>query len=393
MCCACRRVGVILHHRVGEDKAKVIIMEDGRLSIVELEGHNYFVVDQDVSKGDRRSDGPAMATFFNIDAGSTTSNNVRESCRVKKRREVSSPPIIGNRDGDTNEEEQVKNHRDEGQVTKKGGSRRSKSKGDADATPSRIVSLRSPIAGIRCAGRNDTTRLLWLNEFYVVHEGTTRKGKNYIYQALKFALGEHVPADEVHDMTERMRRSVWVHGRCYLPAEHVRRFSRRNTGYMFHNELNDGDARTALFGTCPEVVRVENWLQWHQMRSVSTELPRVVHAEDVQTRRVHVAERFNHFVCGVTAVQDLVTHNFELARLPRSAFSMYPEHILGMELNSPSMMWEHIDEIFHKVRVCMSSGRQGTTSASFSMPLLCTVYDFWQVSPQYYSNYGVTPER
>ena len=52
MCCACRRVGVILHHRVGEDKAKVIIMEDGRLSIVELEGHNYFVVDQDLSKGD-----------------------------------------------------------------------------------------------------------------------------------------------------------------------------------------------------------------------------------------------------------------------------------------------------------------------------------------------------
>ena len=179
-------------------------MEDGRLSIVELEGHNYFVVDQDLSKGDRRSDGPSMATFFNVDAGSTTYNNVRESCRVKKRREVSSPPIIGNRDGDTNEEEQVNNHRDEEQVIKKGGSRRSKSKGDANATPLRIVSIRSPIAGIRCAGRNDTTRLLWLNEFYVVHEGTTRKGKNYIYQALQFALGEHVPADEVHDMTDRI---------------------------------------------------------------------------------------------------------------------------------------------------------------------------------------------
>jgi hypothetical protein len=39
----------------------------------------------------------------------------------------------------------------------------------------------------------------------------------------------------------------------------------------------------------------------------------------------------------------------------------------------------------------MSSGRQGTTSASFSMPLLCTVYDFWQVSPRYYySKYGIT---
>ena len=145
-------------------QSKSHIMEEGRLSIVELEGHNYFVVDQDLSKGDRRSDGPAMATFFKVEAGSTTHNNVRESCRVKKRREVSAPPMIGNRDGGTSEE----------QVIQKGGRRRSKSKGDADATPVRIVSLRCPIAGIRCAGRNDITRLLWLNEFYFVHEGTIR---------------------------------------------------------------------------------------------------------------------------------------------------------------------------------------------------------------------------
>jgi hypothetical protein len=94
---------------------------------------------------------------------------------------------------------------------------------------------------------------------------------------------------------------------------------------------------------------------------------------------VHLAGRKNHFVCGLTAVQDFVTQNFELARLPRSGFCMYAEEGLGMELNSPSMMWEHIDEIFHKLRVVMSSGRQGTRSALFSMPLLCTVYDFWQV--------------
>ena len=41
------------------------------------------------------------------------------------------------------------------------------------------------------------------------------------------------------------------------------------------------------------------------MRYVGTEVPRVVHAEDVQTRRVHVAGRDNHFVCGVTAVPRL----------------------------------------------------------------------------------------
>jgi hypothetical protein len=157
-------------------------------------------------------------------------------------------------------------------------------------------------------------------------------------------------------MTERMRQSIWVQGICHLPAEHVRHFSRRNKGYMSHTELNDEDARTALFGCCPEVDRVDNWLTLHQMRRVSTEVPRVVHAEDVQTRRVLVAGRANHFVCGVTAVQDLVTHQFTLARMPWSAFCM-----------------------FHKLRVCMSCGRQGASSGTFTMPLLCTVYDFWQV--------------
>jgi hypothetical protein len=205
----------------------------------------------------------------------------------------------------------------------------------------------------------------------------------YVYEALQFSLGEHLPAEEVQNMTERMRRSIWVQGRCHLPAEHVRKFSKRNKGYMLHTELNDGDGRTALLGSCPEVVRVENWLQWHQMRCVSTLVPRVVHAEDVQIRRVHVAGRENHFVCGVSAVHDFDTQNFSLALLPRSSFCMYPEEKVGMELNSPSMMWEHIDDIFHKIRICMSGGRQGTISATFTIPLLNTVFQFWQVS-QYY---------
>jgi hypothetical protein len=65
--------------------------------------------------------------------------------------------------------------------------------------------------------------------------------------------------------------------------------------------------------------------------------------------------------------------------MPRCEFSMYPEEVLGMELNSASIMWEHIEGIFQKIRVCMSSGRQGTSSATFSMPLLSTVFDFWGV--------------
>ncbi len=62
-------------------------MDDGTTLIVQLKGHNYFVVDQDVTKGDRRCDGPALSNFFLAEAGSSTVNNVRQSHRIKKRME------------------------------------------------------------------------------------------------------------------------------------------------------------------------------------------------------------------------------------------------------------------------------------------------------------------
>ena len=361
-------------------------MDDETTLIVQLKGHNYFVVDQDLTKGDRRSDGPALSNFFLAEAGSLNVNNVRQSHRIKKRTEevrmVNIVCHVENTNEGLVEEAQDATMSNLGcdeelAPKKKMQCRRRQLNGEGDVGK---PNLRPSKVGIRCAGRNDTTRLLWLNEFYVVYEGTRQKGRNYIYQAVQFLLGEHVPAGEVVNMTDKMRRSVWVQGICHLPAEHVRKFSRRNKGYMFHTELNDSDARTALFGTCPEIVRVDNWLKWHQMRNVLTEVPRVVHADDVQTRRVHVAGRANHYVCGVSATFDYLTHNFTLVRLPRSGFCMYPEERLSMELNSASIMWDHIDDIFHKLRICMSSGRQGTSSGTFSMPLLCTVYNFWQVS-------------
>ena len=366
-------------------------MEGRDTPIVVLKGHNYFVVDQDLSKGDRRSDGPALANFFHVEEDCASDHNVRLSHRIKKRRDVTNRDNVqcheGGRTIEGLEEGRctttIRNHDSyqEQMLGQKGkaNKRRQETNGEFDATPCENVVLRPPCRGIRCAGRKDTTRLLWLHEFYVVVEGPRRKPLKLIYQALQFLLGDHLPEGAVHNMTDRMRRSIWVLGILHLPAEHVRHFSRRNKGYIFHTELQDEDARTALFGSCPEVVRIENGLKWHQMRYVGTEVPRVVHAEDVQTRRVHVAGRDNHFVCGVTAVQDLVTHNFKLAHLPRSGFCMYPEERLGMELNSPSMMWEHIDDIFHRLRICMCSGRQGASSGSFSMPVLCTVYDFMQV--------------
>jgi hypothetical protein len=54
---------------------------------VDFDGSSYFVVESDVSKGDRRCDGKALENFFDVGETSITVNNVRESQRVKKRRD------------------------------------------------------------------------------------------------------------------------------------------------------------------------------------------------------------------------------------------------------------------------------------------------------------------
>jgi hypothetical protein len=74
----------------------------------------------------------------------------------------------------------------------KANNRRQETNGDGDATPSENVVLRPPCRGIRCAGRKDTTRLLWLHEFYIVLEGPRRKLLKLIYQALQFLLEDHL---------------------------------------------------------------------------------------------------------------------------------------------------------------------------------------------------------
>ena len=75
-------------------------MDEGRAQIVEVKGHKYFLIDQDLSKGDRRCDGPALSTsFFSVEGGSTGGNNVRESNRIKKRKELT--PTVRNELHDT----------------------------------------------------------------------------------------------------------------------------------------------------------------------------------------------------------------------------------------------------------------------------------------------------
>jgi hypothetical protein len=63
-------------------------MKEGRSRIVEVNGQKYYVIGQDLSKGDRRSDGVALSNSFNVEAASSTVNNVRESHRIRKKREL-----------------------------------------------------------------------------------------------------------------------------------------------------------------------------------------------------------------------------------------------------------------------------------------------------------------
>jgi hypothetical protein len=153
-------------------------MAEGRAPIVEVKGHKYFLIDQDLSKGDRRCDGPGLSSLFSVEGGSTGGNNVRESNRIKKRKELT--PTVTNELHDTtsdgleddafdgtsdNHALEVLSERDkEATITRK------TTKVAGDVIIFRNVKLAAPSAGIRCAGRKDTKRLLWLNEFYVTHE-------------------------------------------------------------------------------------------------------------------------------------------------------------------------------------------------------------------------------
>ncbi len=74
-------------------------MEEGRSPIVEVNGHQYYVLGQDLSKGNRRSDGRALSNFFNVEAASSTVNNVRESHRIRKKRELATSSNGDSREG------------------------------------------------------------------------------------------------------------------------------------------------------------------------------------------------------------------------------------------------------------------------------------------------------
>ncbi len=210
--------------------------------------------------------------------------------------------------------------------------------------------------------------------------GNQRKKTNpYIYQALQFLFGAELPAGVVPDMTEKQRPEIWVLGISYIPAEHLRQYSHRQKGYLFHKEQDEADADKSLYGKCPEVVRVKNCLKWHAMCNVERSVPKVVHVEDVKQRRIHVAGRQMHYVCGVSAKHELDGQSYKFGPLPRGSFAMYPEERCGMELQSSSIMWENVEDLFKEIRKCMSAARHGTASGTFKIAFSVAAFAFWKI--------------
>ena len=122
----------------------------------------------------------------------------------------------------------------------------------------------------------------------------------YVYQALEFKVGSNLPPNDLIGSTTKEKKGVWVRGVTYAPSLHVRKFNKleERKGYLSHTIVDDADGDLALYGKCPELVRVDNCTAWRPMSSVLPNIPRVVHPDDIKTRMIHVAGRALHFVCG-----------------------------------------------------------------------------------------------
>jgi hypothetical protein len=212
--------------------------------------------------------------------------------------------------------------------------------------------------------------------------------KPYLYQAKEFRVGSLVPQEELKGLSKKELDQVWVMGVAYAPALHVRKRNKEEMkkGYLFNSEFNDADGDTALFGSCLEVVRIDNCTAWRPMADVMDAIPRVVHPEDIKCRRIHVAGRDWHFVCGVSGHEDVVKGKFAFEKMNRSDFFMHPEDVLGAQIQSASTMWERVESMFRSIRkvmTCSGNARSG----SFSVAWPKVVMDFFEVQLYNYHVY------
>jgi hypothetical protein len=177
-----------------------IVTDTNAIAMVEVEGSRYFVVDQDLRKGDRRGDGQLMAEFFTVENGERLKKPrllydpshgcIRQNSKVRKGEEAvdllnvltgdaamrnDEDGVIRLEEGRLNSKNVNENGIIEG-INEKSGEPNASSTGvqeqeeDIDVELESIVPPRLPDKGIRCAVRKRTSRLLWLHEFFRVYE-------------------------------------------------------------------------------------------------------------------------------------------------------------------------------------------------------------------------------
>ena len=242
---------------------------------------------------------------------------------------------------------------------------------------------------------------LWLHEYFAVN-GSKAKGAAKrdvdIYQAVEFSTAGELPLAVRQGLSDKDLSQIWVKGVYLAPAARIRRANPDlpKDRYIFQKDT-EAEWKPAIqykaeLGNSPELVMVTDCTMWHPISDVLHMLPRVVHPYDVQTHRVYVNGRDWHYVCGVTATELPYTSDrkrrptstvnkscgFALTMVDRKLFSMYPEEKLGGLINSSSLLWENVDELFQGIRKVMSFGT-GCVSGSFLLPWTNACQRFWEV--------------
>ena len=141
------------------------------------------------------------------------------------------------------------------------------------------------------------------------------------------------------------------------------------------------------------VVLIRNCTAWFEMGSLTDGKLMVVHPLEIKERRIVVAGKAQHYVCGSQAREE-AAGGFSISALPTcdgatgphqdgmGGFDLAsgPEKKLGQMHDSVTAMWGVMDDMFANARGVLRDGN-GVRSGQFQMPFSLADFRFWnQVS-------------
>jgi hypothetical protein len=219
---------------------------------------------------------------------------------------------------------------------------------------------------------------LLMHEFFeVIVKGDGRAEEAQVYQALGFAENGDV---------------IMVKGLYYAPARVVLGYRPlRGNAHTYDAAHASSDADIQLREGAPELVLVRNCTAWFEMGALTDGKPMVVHPLEIKERRVVVAGKAQHYVCGSQAREE-DTGGFSISALPiydmatvqdaGGGFDLAstPDKRLGQMYDSVTAMWGVMGDVFANARGVLRDGN-GVRSGMFQMPFSLADFRFWnQVS-------------